>query len=44
MSYTDIILTCLTMIELLNLVIRVIKSTPESTPELTDEMRKRLYS
>lgn len=44
MLYISVILTCLTVIEFANLVIRVMKLIPEPDPELTDEMRARLYS
>lgn len=52
--YINFILTCLTIIEFANLVVKVIKlrnqmipelcSIPEDEPELDDEIRKRLYS
>ena len=44
MFYLDFILTCLTIIEFSNLIIRIIKLTPDDVSELTDEMRSRLYS
>ena len=40
-------LGCLTIIELINLIIRIIKLSPtfnDDIPELTEEMRCRLYS
>ncbi len=40
-------LGCLTIIEFINLVIRIVKLTPtlyDNHPELTEEMRRRLYS
>ena len=40
-------LGCLTLIEFINLVIRIVKLTPtlyDNHPELTEEMRRRLYS
>ena len=44
---TEVFLGCLTIIELANLLIRIVKLSPtlnDKPPELTDEMRKRLYS
>ena len=44
---TEIFLDCLTLIEFLNLVIRIVKLIPtlqDNQPELTEEMRRRLYS
>ena len=54
---TEIFLGCLTLIEFLNLVIRIVKLIPTlqnkasaeadlsaTQPELTEEMRRRLYS
>ena len=40
-------LGCLTLIELINLIIRIVKLSPtlyDNQPELTEEMRRRLYS
>lgn len=40
-------LGCLTIIEFTNLVIRIVKLIPtlyDNTPELTEEMRRRLYA
>ena len=40
-------LGCLTLIELINLIIRIVKLSPtlnDNHPELTEEMRRRLYS
>ena len=40
-------LGCLTLIEFINLVIRIVKLIPTlhgNQPELTEEMRRRLYS
>ena len=40
-------LGCLTIIEFINLVIRIVKLTStlyDNHPELTEEMRRRLYS
>ena len=47
MSLSEVFLGCLTFIELVNLFIRVVKIATminDYPPELTDEMRKRLYS
>lgn len=46
MSLSEIFLGCLTIIELANLLIRIVKLSPTLNidPPLTDEMRKRLYS
>lgn len=45
MLYINIVLTCLTVIEFMNLIIRIIKlSIDDDPPELTDEMRARLYA
>lgn len=47
MSLSEIFLGCLAIIELANLLIRIVKLSPTlniDPPELTDEMRKRLYS
>ena len=52
MLYIGVILTCLTVIEFANLVIRgslirallVMKLIPEPDPELTEEMRARIYA
>ena len=44
MLYISVILTCLTVIEFANLVIRVMKLIPEPDPELTEEMRARIYA
>ena len=44
---TEIFLGCLTFIEFINLVIRIVKLSPtllNNHPELTEEMRRRLYS
>ena len=44
---TELFLGCLTLIEFLNLVIRIVKLIPtlqDNQPELTKEMRRRLYS
>ena len=41
MFYLDFFLTCLTIIEFFNLIIRIIKLTPDDVPGLTDEMRSR---
>ena len=44
---TQIFLGCLTIIEFINLVIRIVKLSPtlhDNQPELTEEMRRRLYS
>ena len=44
---TELFLGCLTLIEFLNLVIRIVKLIPtlqDNQPELTEEMRRRLYS
>ncbi len=44
---TEIFLGCLTLIEFINLCIRIVKLTPtmqNNQPELTEEMRQRLYS
>ena len=44
---TEIFLGCLTIIEFINLVIRIVKLSPtlyDNHPELTEEMRRRLYS
>ena len=44
---TDTFLGCLTLIELINLIIRIVKLSPtlyDNQPELTEEMRQRLYS
>ena len=40
-------LGCLTLIEFINLIIRIVKLSPtlyDNHPELTEEMRRRLYS
>ncbi len=44
MVLTEILLSCLTIIEFLNLLIRVIKIIPSNEPELTEEMRVKIYS
>ena len=46
MFYINVVLTCLTVIEFMNLVIRIFKLSVDidDPPELTDEMRARLYS
>ena len=44
MVLTEILLSCLTIIEFLNLLIRVIKIIPPKEPELTEEMRAKIYS
>ncbi len=47
MSLSEIFLGCLTIIELANLLIRIVKLSPtlnDKPTELTEEMRKRLYS
>ncbi len=44
---TELFLGCLTLIEFMNLVIRIVKLIPtlqDNQPELTEEMRRRLYS
>ena len=44
---TEVFLGCLTIIELINLIIRIIKLSPtfnDGIPELSEEMRCRLYS
>ena len=44
---TEIFLGCLTIIEFINLVIRIVKLSPtlnDKSPPLTEEMRRRLYS
>ena len=44
---TEIFLGCLTIIEFINLVIRIVKLSPtlhDNHPELTEEMSRRLYS
>lgn len=44
---TEVFLGCLTIIELINLIIRIIKLSPtfnDDIPELSEEMRRRLYS
>ena len=44
---TEIFLGCLTLIEFMNLIIRIVKLIPilqNNQPELTEEMRRRLYS
>ena len=44
---TELFLGCLTLIEFLNLVIRIVKlilTLQDNQPELTEEMRRRLYS
>ena len=44
---TDTFLGCLTLIEFINLIIRIVKLSPtlyDNQPELTEEMRQRLYS
>ena len=43
----EIFLGSLTLIELINLIIRIVKLSPtlyDNQPELTEEMRQRLYS
>ena len=43
----EIFLGSLTLIELINLIIRIVKLSPtlnDSHPELTEDMRRRLYS
>ena len=40
----ETILSCLTIIEFLNLLIRIIKLVPYQEPELTEEMRAKIYS
>ena len=43
----EIFLGSLTLIELINLIIRIVKLSPtlyDNHPELTDDMRRRLYS
>lgn len=47
MNLSEIFLGCLTIIEFINLIIRIVKLSPtldDKPPELTEEMRKRLYS
>lgn len=44
MSATDWILLGLTIIEFMKLLIRVMKLVPEDEPELTEEMRARIYA
>ena len=51
MVLIEITLSCLTIIEFLNLIIRIIKITPYKEPEatlsssdLTEEMRAKIYS
>jgi len=47
MNLPEIFLGCLTIIEFINLIIRIVKLSPtldDKPPELTEEMRKRLYS
>ena len=44
---TELFLGCLTLIEFMNLIIRIVKLIPtlyDNQPELTEEMRSRLYS
>ena len=44
---TEIFLGCLTIIEFINLVIRIVKLSPtlnDNHTELTEEIRRRLYS
>ena len=40
----ETILSCLTIIEFLNLLIRIIKLAPHQEPELSEEMRAKIYS
>lgn len=45
MDPSILVLGCLTIIEFINLIIRIVKLSPTSNdPPLSDEMRKRLYS
>lgn len=47
MNLPEIFLGCLTIIEFINLIIRIVKLSPtldDKPPPLTEEMRKRLYS
>ena len=46
MNLSNLFLGCLTIIELANSLIRIVKLSPTLNidPPLTDEMRKRLYS
>ena len=44
---TELFIGCLTLIEFINLVLRIVKLSPTMQnyqPELTEEMRRRLYS
>ena len=44
---TELFIGCLTLIEFINLVLRIVKLSPimqNNQPELTEEMRRRLYS
>ena len=43
MLYLNIILTCLLVVEVLNLFIRVIKIAPYSDPPLDEEIRNKMY-
>lgn len=46
MDPSILVFGCLTIIEFINLIIRIVKLSPTSSndPPLSDEMRKRLYS
>ena len=47
MNISNLFLGCLTVIEFKNLLLRIVKLSAtlnDKPPELTDEMRKRLYS
>ena len=44
---TELFIGCLILIEFINLVLRIVKQSPtmqNNQPELTEEMRRRLYS
>ncbi len=43
MIYLNCVLTCLLVVEVLNLVIRLIKIAPEKEPPLDEEIRIKLY-
>ena len=44
MWYLYILLTLLVLIEILNLLIRIIKIVPEKTPPIDEDIRIKMYS